>query len=267
MPLGTVTLTSSGDLDFDPLPRIVECQYSSCPRNSGTTGLNASSPRLRWVNSFPATAVRWGVTRFAPEVWGTESSQPDLVLTGPNVGSNKSLVALFSGTVGAAAWAAREAGIPAVAFSGESGGNAPWNVQPRPLRAIVYAKFARRFTDLLVSATMSGGNRERILPEGVFLNVNFPQVDGACDAPEKFRFVLTRFNPRFFGEEDAVPPCAAATRDPARPFYLPTENAVVATPGCWASVSVGDARDRTTAPRALQEAVIAKIGGIFECLP
>ena len=93
--------------------------------------------RLNYVNSFPVTSVRFGCETLAPTFF--DGAEPDLVVSGPNVGNNLGSTVLISGTVyvlpctamkfglissiidsGAACEAAKE-GIPAIAFSGDGG--------------------------------------------------------------------------------------------------------------------------------------------------
>jgi len=240
---------SPGSLDLEPTNRDQPCPYNSCPANSGKTGTDPSNPRLHWVNSFPVTAMRFGLDTFGPETWNGATA--DLAVSGPNVGSNLFLSVPFSGTVGAAAYAAHEKRIPAIAFSGASEGNLAFDTTPVPARSLVYAELATYLVDEVVKAGTP------YLPANVYLNVNFPEVEGSCQAASDFSWVLTRVNPGLFSARDA---------DFCGDHRLPTEESVVNGGGCHISVSVGDATDKTTASREKQEAVIAKIGHIFTCL-
>ena len=58
-------------------------------------GFNATDHRLNYVDSFPVTAVKHGID-IAPDLLG---GVPELVVSGPNVGSNLGLITLFSGTM------------------------------------------------------------------------------------------------------------------------------------------------------------------------
>ncbi|EIN05783.1 acid phosphatase [Punctularia strigosozonata HHB-11173 SS5] len=89
------------------------CEYDTCPSGSPPTGFNASNPHLNYVNAFPADAVRFGIQTLAPEFF---DSEPDFVVSGPNVGNNLGSTVLIAGTVGASTEAAKE-GVPSVAFS------------------------------------------------------------------------------------------------------------------------------------------------------
>jgi len=238
-------------LDLNPTSRSAACQYDSCTPNSGTTGHNATSPRLNWVNSFPVTGVRFGIDTFGPQFW--DGQPPELVVTGPNVGSNLFVQVPFSGTVGGAVFAAHERGIPSIAFSGLTGGNLPWNTSPAPLRSSLYAELATQLTNAILASGTP------YLPDDVFLNVNFPAVEGDCTSASKFKWVLSRINVGLLSAPD-VNHCSS-TR-------LPLENEVVDNDsGCFISVSVGDAADKTTADAERQAVVLQKLGDMIICLP
>lgn len=214
-------------------------------------GSNATDPRLNWVNSFPVTSVKYGLSTFGPQVWG-DGAVPDLVVAGPNVGSNLFLAVPFSGTVGAAVEAVRNHGIPALAFSGADSGALAWDTQPVPARSTVYAALAAELVDRVLAAGAP------YLPDDVFLNVNFPSVeDGECTDPAGFKWVLSRINPGGLSDRD-VETCGGDR--------LPTESDVVNADGCHVAVSVGDASDKTTASADKQAGVLEKLGSFLTCL-
>ncbi len=226
------------------------CEYNSCPANSGPIGRNATSPRLNWVNSFPVTSMRYGIDTIGPQFWNGEA--PELAVSGPNVGSNLFLAVPFSGTVGAAVYAAKNEKIPSIAFSGASDGTLAWNTSPEPLRSKLYAQLATTLTNAVIA---SG---KPYLPENVFLNVNFPEVAGQCTEASQFKWVLSRINIGLFSAPDTKQ--CGSTR-------LPTETSVLDTDGCYISVSVGDANDKTTAPAEKQAVVLRKLQSMLTCLP
>ncbi|ORY71362.1 survival protein sure-like phosphatase/nucleotidase [Pseudomassariella vexata] len=242
--------SGSSSLDLEPSPRSSACQYNSCAANSGPVGSNTTNPRLNWVNSFPVTSARYGLTQFGPVIWNGQQAQ--LVVAGPNVGSNVYLSVPFSGTVGIAVYAAHEKGLPSIAFSGASDGTLAWNTRPEPTRSLVYAQLATQFTNALVK----GG--APYLPADVWLNVNFPKAEGACANAQNYKWVLSRINQGFLSAPD-VTTCGTDR--------LPNESDVIGTAGCYASVSVGDASDKTTASADKQAVVLARLGSMFTCLP
>lgn len=241
----------TGSLDSDPSPRTAACQYDSCPANTNArTGTNSSDTRLNWVNSFPATSIRYGINEIGPSHWG--GAAPELAVTGPNVGSNVYLQVQFSGTVGAACYAVGEKALPAIAFSGLTDGTLPWNTVPVPARSLIYADLAANLTNAVIDAGAP------YLPPGIFLNVNFPEVTGECTTPGAFKFVMSRINPRTIFSAPDVDTCGGTE--------LPTDKSVVDAAGCHVSVSVGECRDKSTADAANQKIVLDKLGSLFTCL-
>jgi 5'/3'-nucleotidase SurE len=186
---------------------------------------------------------------FGPQIWGGRS--PEIIVSGPNVGYNVWLGIPFSGTVGAAVYGSKEAGIPSIAFSGKSEGTLAWNTSPVPLRSSIYAQLATRITNAVIASGTP------YLPEDVWLNVNFPTVEGDCTNIDNYKFVLTRINIGVFSAPDAEH--CGSTR-------LPSEFDVINRSGCYVTISVGDANDKTTAPAEKQAAVINKIGSLFTCI-
>jgi 5'/3'-nucleotidase SurE len=204
------------------------------------------------VNSFPVTSIKEGIQVTGPKLWG--GAKPELALTGPNVGTNLIVQVPFSGTVGAAVYAAKTAKIPAIAFSGRSGEPTAWNA-PTPLYSKVYADLALNITNTIIA---SGAP---YLPEDTFLNVNFPTVsETKCNNANQFKFILTRINIGLFSARDAN--WCGSTR-------LPQETDVVIFRGdaCYVSISPGDANDKTTVDAVAQEKIIAKLKPILSCLP
>ncbi|KAM0235009.1 hypothetical protein ACHAP5_009822, partial [Fusarium lateritium] len=157
----------------------------------------------------------------------------------------------FSGTVGAACYAAHDVGIPAIAFSGASGGTTAFNTKPVPQRSLVYAELA---TSLVKKVIDSG---KPYLPKDVYLNVNFPKVEGQCTDASKFKWVLTRINTGLLSERDT---------EWCGDDRLPTETEIALKGGCYASISVGDASDKTTADAASQKVVLNKLKDILVCV-
>ena len=166
--------------------------------------------------------------------------------------ANLGSTVLVSGTVGAATEAAKE-GVPAIAFSGTTGSQTGYTA-PVQTYMTVYASLSTHVTQTLVA---SG---KPYLPSGIWLNVNFPAVSGStCPSPAGFKFVLSRINSATSGTAPDVQTCGS-TR-------LPTETAVVGTAGCYASISVGNAADKTDANATEQAVVLDKLQGILSCLP
>ncbi|RMJ25846.1 acid phosphatase [Aspergillus sp. HF37] len=235
--------SGTGSLDDEPSELDMPCQFNSCPAGSPPTGHSASQPRFNYVNSYPATAMKWGINTFGPKFFG---GPPDLAVAGPNVGSNLGLAVFFSGTVGAATLAAHEAGLPAIAFSGRSGSATAWNA-PTPHYSPVYAELSTRLVNRLIASGPP------YLPPDVWLNVNFPEVDDTCTSPDDFHFVLSRLFPAApLITEDDVRICGSD--------QLPSEREVIYASGCYTSVSVGMADTKDVANATMQKAVLNKLG-------
>ncbi|EEY23664.1 5'/3'-nucleotidase SurE family protein [Verticillium alfalfae VaMs.102] len=238
--------SGSGSNDEEPKPRTEPCQYNSCPANSGPLGVNATSPDLHWVNSFPVTALRYGIDNFVKQSWPQGA---DLAVTGPNVGSNIWVQVPFSGTVGGAVFAAKDRKLPSIAFSGSSSGTLAWNTQPVPTRSTVYAELATRLVNAVVAGASPTSLEERQLPE---------HRQTSTTAASQIR------------PDEAQTPASSPPRTPSAcgSTRLPTETSVILrTDACYATVSIGDAADKTTASAAQQAPVIARLSKLTTCLP
>ena len=241
----------------DATPKTVDsdgCIFSSCPGGSPATGANTTDPRLNYVNSFPVTAIKTGISVTAPKLWN--GAAPELAVTGPNVGSNLDIQLPFSGTVGAAVYAAKEAKIPALAFSGVSGSPTAWN-KPTPLYSQIYADLALNVTNTIIA---SG---KPYLPDNTFLNVNFPAVSSSkCNNINQFKFIFTRVHTGIIGSGADIAVCGTSAR-------LPWEADVALIRGgdCYVSISPADANDKTTAAAAQQQIIYNKLKPILSCLP
>lgn len=117
----------------------------------------------------------------------------------------------------------------------------------------MYADLALNLTTTLIN---SGAP---YLPADVFLNVNFGAVnDSECNSASQFKFIPTRVTTGLLSAPDAD--ICGSTR-------LPWEADVSQLrSGCFVSVSVGDATDKTTADAASQKVVYDKLAPILSCL-
>ncbi|KAH8177100.1 survival protein surE domain-containing protein [Sarocladium implicatum] len=234
--------------DMEPKNRTEPCQWNSCPSNSGPIGSDPDRTDLNWVNSYPVTSIRYGIDTFGPHLWDGEG--PELAISGPNNGWIFAAGVSWTTGTSAAAWAARKRGIPAIAFSGGSW----WLVQykePALHRSLVYADLATNLTNKII------GGGKPYLPKNVFLNVNFPAVGPGCNKTEDVKWVLSRVNVGWFSKPD-VHWCGDDR--------LPTERDV-SREGCYASISIGDAKDKTTINDDRQAEVLARLMDWLVCLP
>ncbi|MHA3790616.1 5'/3'-nucleotidase SurE [Sphingomonas sp. YL-JM2C] len=121
---------------------------------------------FHYVDGTPVMAMLYGVDVLGQQRWG---KVPDLVLSGPNEGQNVGAAILGSGTVSAAQMAAVK-GLSAIALSAGMR-----TVDDNALANPDSAKVAALSAELVARLDrLSGGGR--ILPEGLALNVNFPDV-------------------------------------------------------------------------------------------
>jgi 5'/3'-nucleotidase SurE len=190
------------------------------------------------------TAIKAGIDVTAPKLWN--GAKPELALTGPNVGGNVAVQVPFSGTVGAATYAAKTAKIPAIAFSGQSGDPTGWNA-PTPLYSQVYADLALNITQTIIN---SG---KPYLPDNTFLNVNFPSVESnRCNTLSQFKYIFTRINTGLLSSRDANHCGSTLLRGSS----------------CYVTISPGDANDKSTVnDAAVQQQIINKLQPILSCLP
>ncbi|RDW65128.1 5' SurE family protein [Coleophoma cylindrospora] len=243
--------SGTGSLTGTPSTLTEACEFDSCASGSPAYGSNSSNTRLNYVNSYPATAMAYGINTLSETYFG---GSPDIAVAGPNVGANLGAAVWVSGTVGATT-AAVKLGIPGIAFSGTTGAQTAWDVSPVPSYSTVYAELSANITNTLIASGTP------YLPTDIWLNVNFPaSTDTSCTSAADFSFVLSRiFTATIISSDDAVT-CGNGGR-------LPTETAVVGTSGCYASISVGSVNLDIDASAADQTTVLEKLSSILSCLP
>ncbi|OCH88932.1 sure-like protein [Obba rivulosa] len=246
--------SGTGSLSKTPVPLTEPCEFDTCPAGSPAEGFNVSDPHLNYVNAFPVDAARYGIQTLAPEFF--DGSGPDFVVSGPNVGSNLGIIAIFSGTVGAACEAAQE-GFPSAAFSGMNGSQVSYTTldsDPDASSTTAARIYAALTTHLVQIITSSGP--APLLPDNVTLNVNFASIDDCPDA-SSYQWVLSRLIENPFASD--VTTCGSS--------HLPSESSVIST-GCFASVTVISATTKLDVSAAVQQAVMERLSGLpFSCLP
>ncbi len=119
-----------------------------------------------YIDGTPVMALLHGLHQAETGRWG---GRPDLVLSGPNEGQNVGAIILTSGTVSAAQAAALQ-GLPAIALS--AGSNSDGG---RDLANPLSAQVAVRVVELVAALEQKAGDGP-LLPQGLALNVNFPDV-------------------------------------------------------------------------------------------
>jgi len=150
-----------GSSDASATPLVQACEFNSCPAGSPAEGSDPSNSDLNYVNSYPVMAMRYGIQTLAPKYF---QGPPNIAVASFNVGgdhcsisfsqtltksfslANLGTTVLISGTVGAAAEAAKE-GIAAIAFSGATGSQIGYTAPHEP--------YVNVYTDLSANVTQS----------------------------------------------------------------------------------------------------------------
>lgn len=199
--------------------------------------------------------MRYGIQTLAPEFF--DGALPDLAVAGPNVGANSGTTVLVSGTVGATTEAAKE-GLPAIAFSGTTGSQTAWNTTPVPEYSLIYAVLSEKVVRAFEN---SGSEPAAYMTNGTWVNVNFPATNStACNKVKDFDFVFTRILPASDATSEDITICGNGGR-------LPDETTVLALPGCYCSVSVGDDVTKIDVSAAEQRVVYKNLKKILTCPP
>lgn len=120
-----------------------------------------------YVHGSPVLATMYALDVLAPQRWGRN---PDLVLSGPNEGQNVGLIVNSSGTIGNVQFAAGR-GLPAIALS--AGTDTVDNATLADPDSAIVADLTMK---LLNELQKKARRREPLLPDGVALNVNFPNA-------------------------------------------------------------------------------------------
>jgi 5'-nucleotidase len=157
---------------------------------------------------------------------------------------------------GAASEAALE-GVPSIAFSASSDSLdsvsfTTLSSDPDSTTSIaagIYSALSTKFVNALLASSA-----RPILPAHTSINVNYPAIDG-CSSPDDFKFILTRVLPNL-GQND-VETCGTDR--------LPWELTTVARSGCFATVSVFDARTKLDTGASAQGAVLERLGNLLSC--
>lgn len=177
-----------------------------------------------YFNGTPAACVSFFLQYVNPKFFGNLTL--DLVVAGPNEGTNMSPgLYTLSGTMGAT-YSAVYRGIPAVAFSGSNTNNSLYtdslDLEDSLSPSTIYAEKTTQFVNQLLEA--AGDNRA--LPVGVGINVNYPKVgyeskDEKCVDP---KWTLSRLTGEFASGPDM--------------YYNETANAFLWQTTAWSPLSV-----------------------------
>jgi 5'-nucleotidase len=76
-------MSGTSGLEFPPIPLIEAGEFGTIPAGAPATGVDPANPDIYYVNSFPATAMKYGIDTFFPNQF---DCKPDIAVTGVNVG-------------------------------------------------------------------------------------------------------------------------------------------------------------------------------------
>ncbi|KAG9022125.1 hypothetical protein FS837_006733 [Tulasnella sp. UAMH 9824] len=237
---------SSLNIDYG---KVSGAEYGSIPDGAPQAGFNQTDPRLNYFNGTPVAAMENGFQELTKKFWG--GAKPDIVLSGPNVGSNLGAVTLISGTVGVATYAVGQ-GVPAIAFSGGDKTTRPWTaLQPGDISHL-YSQLAMTITNQVISS-------KPFLPKGVSLNVNFPAASANCSSASDFKYVFTTIYP-------LVPHigCTASVGGSVTLISTPAEADVITSGACLISISAMSSY-KLDVDTATQTTVFNKLKPILSC--
>lgn len=174
----TVNLTTNGEFSYPA---------------AGAPSWNHEQDDLNvwYFNGTPSSCVAFGLEYVIPKYFNNKTV--DLVVAGPNEGTNLSPgMYTLSGTIGAT-YTAVGRGIPGVAFSGSNGNNSFFKddaskINKTDFAPNVYAKKVVEFVEILFE---SQKNHPRLLPLTTGININLPPITSDCVDPE---WVFTRLS-------------------------------------------------------------------------
>ncbi|KAK6456760.1 acid phosphatase [Scheffersomyces xylosifermentans] len=214
-------------------------------------GHEVDDDHIWYFNGTPSSAVAFALTYVFPIYFNEKNYTVDLVVSGPNEGTNMSPgMYTLSGTMGAT-YNSVYRGYPAVAFSGSNGNNSFFkdelDLDDKLSPPTILAGKIVDFVDHLFTAQ---GANPRALPLGVGINVNFPQVGYLNESCVDPKWVSTRLTGQYASGADMIYNATsdsfvwtqtswkAITACNNGDCSLPSENFVVGYTNCSSSVSV-----------------------------
>ncbi|PBK77796.1 sure-like protein [Armillaria solidipes] len=164
-------------------------EFGSIPVGAPYFGHDENDQNLWYFNGTPAASAVFGIDIIAPMHFG--SKPIDLVVSGPNEGSNNGpFLYTLSGTIGAS-YASVERGIPAIAISAGNGTHRSFttNTGAKDDPANIAAQLIASFVAALAHGI--DPTKTRLLPLGVGIGINMPVFGpgNPCVAPP---FISTR---------------------------------------------------------------------------
>ncbi|KNF02711.1 hypothetical protein PSTG_03997 [Puccinia striiformis f. sp. tritici PST-78] len=234
-----------------PLTRAGE--YDSVPIGAPGVGSDPTDPNIWYVNAFPIDGIRYGLDALTPQMY---KGNPDLIITGPNVGKNIGLMDRFSGTLNAAAYGNRR-GVPAIAISVDDGNRHGYLSEAPDDPSEIYANVTMRVVNELLKMDEEGP----YLPDGCVLNINLQKAAGPqtnhCRTAADYKFALTSI----FGISKNDPGFSHCGSD-----SLPAEHSVLKrVDQCWASVTVIQSKKLNNAYSDQKRFLVDRSPAFFSC--
>ncbi|POW06086.1 hypothetical protein PSHT_10509 [Puccinia striiformis] len=210
-----------------PLTRAGE--YDSVPIGAPGVGSDPTDPNIWYVNAFPIDGIRYGLDALTPQMY---KGNPDLIITGPNVGKNIGLMDRFSGTLNAAAYGNRR-GVPAIAISVDDGNRHGYLSEAPDDPSEIYANVTMRVVNELLKMDEEGP----YLPDGCFALTSI--------------FGISKNDPGFSH-------CGSDS--------LPAEHSVLKrVDQCWASVTVIQSKKLNNAYSDQKRFLVDRSPAFFSC--
>lgn len=248
------------------------------PVGSPYAGLNVSDPGLRYFNGTPAACAGWALDHDAPYFFNASRNDTtggvDLVVSGPNEGTNLGpFLYTLSGTIGASYFSV-ERNVPSIAFSASSDvrNYDTLNFSNPNDESIKIATYSSNFVTTVSDEAKKSNSSARILPLGIGLTVNYPAIapTGNCS---DLTWVHTRLTGKAIIDRFVV---NATTGLPTYSDYvsegvnacnsgdcsLPGETDVVKNGRCQASASIYSV-DYDAPTNATANVISALTSGIF----
>lgn len=164
------------------------------PQGAPSWGHEEDDLNIWYFNGTPASCVAFAVNYVSPTYF--DNATIDLVVAGPNEGTNLSPgMYTLSGTIGAT-YSAVGRGIPGIAFSGSNGNNSFFKDDVARENDVNFTPniYARKVVEMVQILFNSSANHPNLLPLTTGINVNFPPTgdeDKSCLDPQ---FVFSRLS-------------------------------------------------------------------------
>ena len=178
-------------------PLTKDTRYGTVKAGAAGVGADPNDASIFYVDGTPVMSLLYGLDVVGAQRW---NGQPDLVISGPNEGSNLGMINASSGTFNNAVYAVNR-GIPAIAvsYAGTTG---------RSYTALADGAPEYEIADLVVKLVAqletNKGSDGRLLPSGVGLNVNIPSFATGASSSLQFKIsrmgLATDYQPVFYSK-------------------------------------------------------------------